>query len=78
MKMALAKVVTAVKEDTMKLRRYTRGVLAWLAAVGMQMTAAGPDAMAEWTARRWVIGFFVAALAGTVGLINLGDKNEPT
>jgi hypothetical protein len=72
----IKKAAEAMQKDNMKLRRYTRGVLAWLGATALQMTAVGPDVMMTWTPKRWVMGFLASGIVGIVGLINLGEKNQ--
>lgn len=67
-----------LKEDDMKIRRWVRAFLAWLAGIGTQLMASGLDAAMTWTLKEWGKRLLIAALFGTVGAINLGQKNPPT
>jgi hypothetical protein len=64
--------------DPLKIRRWVRGFIAWLAGILTQVLAAGIDAAVDWKWQDWVKRLGVAGLFGLVGLINLGDKNLPT
>lgn len=61
--------------DDMKLRRWLRGFLMWVLTSALQMSAAGLDAMAEWSVKKWLIAFGISGVGGLIGLINLGEKN---
>jgi hypothetical protein len=63
--------------DPLKLRRWFRGFIAWLAGILTQVLAAGIDAAVDWKWQDWAKRLGVAALFGVVGIINLGDKNLP-
>lgn len=64
--------------DPMKVRRWVRSFLAWLASIGMMVITPGIDAALAWGWRDWAKRLGVAAIFGAVGAINLGQKNvEP-
>lgn len=64
-----------VKNDRVKYRRWIRAFLAWLSGIGTFIVAAGFDTAMSWTLADWGKRLMVAAVFGTVGAINLGDKN---
>lgn len=63
----------AVVHDEVALWRWTRGFLLWLVTIASQV-ASSPDA-AAWSRRDWCVRLLIAALAGSAGLIALGEKN---
>lgn len=69
---------TWLKEDELKVRRWLRAFLAWMASIMTQVLAAGFDTALTWTWKDWAKRLFIAAIFGTVGAINLGEKNRPT
>ncbi len=67
-------LVHALLFDELAVRRWSRGFLLWLATIAGQVVV-DPEAALEWTGKEWALRLAVAALAGSAGLINLGERN---
>lgn len=66
---------TWLKEDELKMRRWLRAFLAWVASIMTQVLAVGYDTAMTWSWKDWAKRLAIAAIFGTVGAINLGEKN---
>lgn len=58
-------------------RVWLRSFLAWVATVGGQVVAAGPEQIAHWTVKDWALRFGIAAVAAGALLVKAGQKNVP-
>jgi len=71
----LSEIARRIKQDRMKLARYSRGFLLWAATTVGLVLAAGIDAALTWSPKQWAARLAVAGLAGGAGLITAGEKN---
>lgn len=73
----LKKLWVKILYDEMAIARWGRGVLLWVAGMGISVLAYPIEVVQTWNLRDWGYRLVVAGVMGGAGMVTAGQKNPP-